>query len=360
MIACVIGTRPEAVKMAPVIAALRRRSASYRVIASGQHHEWRMMGAFLAGFDVAIDHQLPSPSHDLLGSFLSITTGLGVLFGEHKPRLVLAVGDTTTVLAAAFAARKTGCGFGHVEAGLRAFSRELPEEEHRICSDAMADLLFAPTLIAVANLTRERVNGRVVHTGNTVLDALRARPLPIAQQRNGVLVTLHRQETVDDPTRLAAVLAAVERLGSEHRVTWPVHPRTRAKVAEARCRFPQNIEAIEPLDHAGFLTRLASARLVVTDSGGVQEEAAILGTPGVIVRDHTERIETIEAGLGLLASTQTASIVGAANEIFAAWSRFARPMPELYGDGHASDKIVQACLEWIRGSAGRGAIELVA
>src|SRR5207302_1690001 len=128
-----------------------------------------------------------------------IFAGLGTLFTTHKPSLVLAQGDTTTVMAAAIAARKTGSAFGHVEAGLRAFSRELPEEEHRICADALADLLFAPTRIAVENLTREQVNGTVLLTGNPVLDALRSHPphIPADDARKGVLVTLHRQETVD-------------------------------------------------------------------------------------------------------------------------------------------------------------------
>lgn len=360
MIACVIGTRPETIKMAPIIAALRRRAIPHRVIATGQHHDWRMMGAFLAGFELNIDHQLPSPSHDLLGSFVSITTGLGALFNKRKPRLVLAEGDTTTAIAAAFAARKTGCGFGHVEAGLRAFSRELPEEEHRICADALADLLFAPTSVAVANLAREHVNGKVVLTGNTVLDAVRTFRPPHVAERTGVLVTVHRQETVDHPDRLAAVLTAIERLGNEFQVTWPVHPRTRLKVAEAGRTLPKNIATSDPLEYAAFLAELARARLVVTDSGGVQEEAAILGTPCVTVRNHTERVETIEAGVGVLASTTTAGILEATATILAQWSRYARAVPELYGDGRAGERIVDECLKWMRIEAERGTFELVA
>jgi len=347
MIACVIGTRPEVIKMAPIILALRRHQIPHRVIGTGQHHDWRMMGSFLGDFELAVDHQLVVESPTLLDSFVSITAGLGKLFAELRPGLVLAVGDTTTVIAAAFAARKSGCGFGHVEAGLRAFSRELPEEEHRICADALADLLFAPTPIAVANLTREHVNGRVIHTGNTVLDALVHHPPPPAKERRGILVTLHRQETVDDPQRLASVLAAVEQLGCNHEVMWPLHPRTRAKILQAELQIPASIVASDPLDHGSFLARLASARIVVTDSGGVQEEAAILGTPCVAVREYTERIETIEAGVGLLASTDTDEILAAVSEILDEWPRFARRVPELYGDGRAGEKIVQACLEWL-------------
>jgi UDP-N-acetylglucosamine 2-epimerase (non-hydrolysing) len=349
VIFAIVGTRPEVVKMAPVVAALKRRQMPVRVVVTGQHYTPQMMGSFLDSFRMDVDFRLELGNRDLLGSFVEILSGLGALFAEHKPSLVLAVGDTTTVMAAALAARKTGAGFGHVESGLRAFSRELPEEEHRICSDALADLLFAPTRIAVENLTREQVNGTVVLTGNPVLDALRvhAPTVPPPDARRGVLVTLHRQETVDDADKLAQVLAALDRLGREHPVIWPVHPRTVAKAKESGLAFPSSVEVCQPLGHAEFLARLASARLVVTDSGGVQEESAILGTPCVTVRNNTERPETIAAGVGLLARIDTTAILDAIHEILRDWTSFARPVPHLYGDGRAGDKIAHACAEWI-------------
>ena len=355
----IVGTRPEVVKMAPVVHALKRRNVPVRVVITGQHYTQDMMDSFLESFKLEVDHQLELHNRDLLGSFVEILGGLGQLFTKHQPALVLAQGDTTTVLAAAIAARKSGCAFGHVESGLRAFSRELPEEEHRICADAMADLLFAPTRIAVENLTREQVNGTVLLTGNTVLDALRAHPphVPTDDQRKDVLVTLHRQETVDDPDKLAQVLAALEQLGHRHRVLWPVHPRTVAKVAEAGLVFPPTLDICEPLGHTEFLAKLASARLVVTDSGGVQEEAAILGTPCVTVRNNTERPETIAAGVGLLAKIETKEIIECFDEILGDWHSFARPAPHLYGDGRAGEKIAHACAEWL---ASRGLLPFAA
>jgi UDP-N-acetylglucosamine 2-epimerase (non-hydrolysing) len=349
LIFAIVGTRPEVVKMAPVVAALKRRQLPVRVVVTGPHYTPQMMGSFLDSFRMDVDYRLELGARDLLGSFVEITGGLGTLFTEHKPGLVLAVGDTTTVVAAALAARKTGAAFGHVESGLRAFSRELPEEEHRICADALADLLFAPTRIAVENLTREQVNGTILLTGNPVLDALRAHApvVPPDDARRGVLVTLHRQETVDDADKLAQVLAALDRVGRETAVTWPVHPRTVAKAAEANLAFPTTIEVCEPLGHGEFLARLASARVVVTDSGGVQEEAAILGTPCVTVRNNTERPETIAAGVGLLAKIETTAILEAIGEILRDWKTFARPAPHLYGDGRAGDKIAHACEEWL-------------
>jgi UDP-N-acetylglucosamine 2-epimerase (non-hydrolysing) len=349
VIFAVVGTRPEVVKMAPVVSALRRRRIPARLVVTGQHHTWAMMGAFLESFRLEVDYQLALDQRDLLGSLVEILGGLGALFAAHRPSLVLAVGDTTTVLAAALAARKSGVGFGHIEAGLRAFSRELPEEDHRICADAIADLLFAPTQIAVENLARERVNGTVLLTGNPVLDALHvhAPVTPPDSAREGILVTVHRQETVDDPDKLAQVLGALDRLGRVHPVMWPVHPRTVAKAAAAGRTFPSSIRVVEPVGHAEFLAELARSRLVVTDSGGVQEEAAIVGTPCVTIRNVTERPETIAEGVGLLASIETGSILSAVDRVLGDWKRFARPMPFLYGDGHAGERIADACSAWL-------------
>lgn len=345
MILAVIGTRPEVVKMAPVVHALRRDGLAVEVVATGQHHDVRMMGSFLDTFGLEIDHPLTLDRRDLLGSFVDILSALAGVVGRVEPRLTLAVGDTTTVLATALASRKGGIAFGHIEAGLRAFSRELPEEEHRICADAIADLLFAPTQIAVDNLARERVNGAVVLTGNPILDALMTHPpaaVPL-EQRAGILVTIHRQETVDDPAGLARVLEALRWLAARGPVDWPMHPRTTAKLREHGLELPPSIRVSEPIGHVAFLERLAAARVVVTDSGGVQEEAAILGTPCVCVRECTERPETVEAGVGLLAGTRTAGILAAVDQIEGAWHRFARPVPHLYGDGRAGDKIAAAC-----------------
>jgi UDP-N-acetylglucosamine 2-epimerase (non-hydrolysing) len=330
--------------MAPVVAALRRQRMEVELVATGQHHDWRMMGSFLECFGLTVDHWLELKTRDLLGSFVDILGGLGELCVTRRPDLVIAQGDTTTVVAAAFAARKSGSAFGHVEAGLRAFSRELPEEEHRICADALADLCFAPTRIA-----REHVNGKILLSGNTVLDALRSHPPKAVARadREGVLVTIHRQETVDDREKLSQVVAALGILGKSDCVSWPVHPRTCDKMKEHQLAFPSTVERCAPLGHTEFLDRLARARLVITDSGGVQEEAAILGVPCVTVRQNTERPETVEAGVGILAGVDTDDILDAAHEMLSDWDHYAKPVPQLYGDGHAGSKIATACAEFL-------------
>ena len=342
-----VGTRPEVIKMAPVIKALAKRGITTSVVGTGQHTDWKMLGSFLSTFGISLDHKLELKNRDLLGSFVSIMTGMGELITRLHPKLVLAVGDTTTVTAAAFAARKCGSAFGHVEAGLRAFSRELPEEEHRICADALADILFAPTRVAQENLVREHVNGTVHLTGNTVLDALLSHPPPQVERREGILVTIHRQETVDDPKKYASVLGAIGELAKHHAVQWPMHPRAQAKIEEHRLALPPGVHVESPVGHTDFLAKLAGAELVVTDSGGVQEEAAILGTPCVAVRGCTERPETLTAGVGILAGVDMWGIISAADEILNDWESYARPVPELYGDGHAGDKIADICQQFL-------------
>ncbi len=349
-IIAVIGTRPEAIKMVPVVKALRRCGIETRIIGTGQHTDWRMLGAFLNTFGLVIDHQLELKNRDLLGSFTDILSSLGKVFSRERPKLVLGVGDTTTVAAAAFAARKTGCAFGHVEAGLRAFSRELPEEEHRICADAMADLLFAPTRIAQENLIREHVNGKVLLTGNTVLDALRVHlPSGLSKEtkQEGILVTIHRQETVDNPVKFNEVLAALGVLARHHIVEWPMHPRALAKMKEHNLQLPPLVRVEDPLGHTEFLHRLGRAEVVLTDSGGVQEEAAILGIPCVAVRSCTERPETLTEGVGILAGVDKQGILNAADKILRNWETFARPSPHLYGDGRAGEKIAEACARFL-------------
>ena len=348
-VAAVIGTRPEAIKMAPVIRALWAIGLTVDVILTGQHRDWAMMGSFLESFGLRIDYELGPVGSDLLDSFVEILSGLGQLFGEIRPGLALAVGDTTTVLATALAARKSQTAFGHVEAGLRAFSRELPEEEHRICADALADLAFAPTAIARDNLRREAINGRIVLVGNPILDALLAHvPRPVAREdRSGILVTLHRQETVDDPDRLGPILAALAILAREHRIEWPVHPRARVRMEQNGLQAPDAVATLPPLGHVEFLSRLAACSLVITDSGGVQEEAAILGTPCVTVRRHTERPETIAAGVGVLSGLDVGGLLAATREVLGHWDRYARPVPELYGDGRAGEHIAASCAQFL-------------
>jgi UDP-N-acetylglucosamine 2-epimerase (non-hydrolysing) len=188
-----------------------------------------------------------------------------------------------------------------------------------------------------------------VFTGNPILDALQEHlPRPVApEDRSGILVTLHRQETVDNPERLRPILAALAILAREQRVVWPVHPRARVRMEENGLQMPLGVEPLPPLGHVEFLARLAGCAVAITDSGGVQEEAAILGTPCVTVRRHTERPETIAAGVGVLAGVDVEGLLAATGEVLAHWRRYARPVPELYGDGHAGERIAVRCAQWL-------------
>jgi UDP-N-acetylglucosamine 2-epimerase (non-hydrolysing) len=278
----------------------------------------------------------------------AIVGGVGQWIDRERPDWLLVEGDTNSVLGAALAAHKSGVRLGHVEAGLRSFDRTMPEETNRILTDHVSDLLFAPTSWAAKQLCREGIGAERVHvTGNTVVDELlrqvkRAREYraPERQQlaKGGyVLATVHRAENTDAPERLVNIVAGLTLAG--HALGRPVlcalHPRTRARIDELR--IPTNgIRILPPLPYIEFLGLQADAALVLTDSGGVQEEACVLGVPCVTLRDNTERPESLEVGANRLAGADAQRIERAAVEMFDAERNWVQP----FGDGHAAERIL--------------------
>lgn len=369
-IAIFIGTRPEAIKMAPVIAALKRSNAFEPVVInSGQHRE--LIEQVINLFEIEIDRDLAvmEPNQSLAPLLARLLTRIDVALSELRPEMVLAQGDTSTVLATALAAFFRHIPFGHVEAGLRTGNLQspFPEEANRVLTSPLAALHFAPTTEAAENLRREGVaDSHIVTTGNTVIDALfmelarQQRPaiqdVLAARLRDSiggdlgmrpyVLVTGHRRENFgagfDEICDALAVLAA---RFANHLFIYPVHlnPNVQSVV---NCRLGQieNIRLIKPQAYSEFVYLLAGCRLALTDSGGVQEEAPSVGKPVLVMRDTTERPEGVAAG--------TAKLVGAnANAIVAETSRLLsdeaayRAMAEAvnpYGDGHAAQRILAA------------------
>jgi UDP-N-acetylglucosamine 2-epimerase (non-hydrolysing) len=361
MITIILGTRPEIIKMSPVIRECRRRGLESCVLHTGQHYSYEMDRIF---FD---ELELPSPDFTLdagSGSHAEqtgkILAGVERVLLDHPPSLVLVQGDTNTVLAGSLAAVKLHVHVGHVEAGLRSFDRRMPEEINRIIADHISDYLFAPTGIAERNLIAEGIDGRrVIVTGNTVVDAV-SQNLKIARgktaviqefnlQRDGYfLVTAHREENVDIRSRLEGIMQSLAALSEEHGllVIFPMHPRTDKMLRKFGIPSP-GIEVIRPLGYLEFLNLEANARLVLTDSGGVQEEACILGVPCVTLRDSTERPETIEAGSNVLAGTDPDRILDASRTMLSRERSWENP----YGDGHAGEQIVDFCEELLRGES---------
>ena len=360
----VFGTRPEAVKMAPVVLRLRQTpGVDSRVCVTAQHRE--MLDQVLALFDLKPDHDLDlmQPDQSLAELTASVFRGLDPVLQQEQPDWVLVQGDTTTVMATALLAYYHRVRLGHVEAGLRTGDkwRPFPEEINRRVAGVVADLHFAPTDWARANLLREGIpEDRVVVTGNPVIDALQAivaqpydetkGPLAgVPADRRLILVTAHRRESFGRP--LEDIFSALKRLAETYatraEILYPVHrnPNVREPAERILGGLP-NVRLIDPLDYRDMAHCLQRAFLVLTDSGGLQEEAPALGTPVLVLRQVTERPEGLQAGTARLVGTDPDRIVAEASRLMddpqahAAMARAANP----YGDGHAAERIVAALL----------------
>ncbi len=368
----IFGTRPEAIKLAPVIKALRARPDDFasRVCVTGQHRE--LLDQVLRLFDIHPDHDLAvmQPDQSLFYSTARILTELEPVLAQEKPDWVLVQGDTTTSFVASLAAFYLRIPVAHVEAGLRSrdLAQPFPEEANRRLADTLATLHFAPTEGARLNLLAEGVpDSRIRVTGNTVIDALldvAARPydfsrgplaaLPV-DSRRVILVTAHRRESFGEPLRALcqAIRALAERYSDAH-IVYPVHlnPNVQQPVRELLGGFG-NISLLEPLDYEPFVHLMKRSTLILTDSGGLQEEAPSLGVPVLVMREVTERPEGVAAGAARLVGTRTETIVAAASELLdspALRTRMSR-VQNPYGDGKASERILATLLEFTSASS---------
>jgi len=358
-ISVVLGTRPEIIKLAPVIRELEKRNTDYFILHTGQHYSYKLDQIFFEQLE------LPQPRYNLdVGSGSHAVETGKMLIGiekvllQEKPGIVLVEGDTNSVLAGALAAAKLHIKVGHVEAGLRSYDRNMPEETNRVLTDHIADYLYAPTPKAREILVGEGIpDQRILVTGNTIVDAV-YQNLRLTQEKSGALsalnlntqeyflLTLHREENVDDPVRLASILKGLSKAAVEFKlpVIYAIHPRTQKRLTEFGLE-PQNLRLIDPTDFLSFLQLESNAKLVITDSGGVQEETCVLGVPCVTVRDNTERPETIEVGSNILAGTAPDKIVECIHIMLARERKWQNP----FGDGKAAERIAQAATEAING-----------
>lgn len=349
-ILAVYGTRPEAIKMAPVISALRRRPDRFAVTAvtTGQHRELLEPVQELFGLRPDLDLRLMTPDQTLNGLAASSLAALDEVLRDRRPDWLLVQGDTTTAMSAALAAFHRGVPVGHVEAGLRTgnLAQPFPEEANRRIIDLLAAALFAPTERAGQALRAEGHERSQVHVvGNTVIDALRSLDFaaPELQDRPEVLVTVHRRESFG--ALLRGIFAALRRLAESFpEVVWkyPVHrnPNVRGPAVEMLSGLA-NLELCEPLGYRELVGLLARCRFVLTDSGGLQEEAPAFGKPVLVLRDTTERPEGIEAGVARLVGTDPERIVAEASRLIVspdAWLEMARAVNP-YGDGQAASRI---------------------
>ncbi|HEY4768197.1 MAG TPA: UDP-N-acetylglucosamine 2-epimerase (non-hydrolyzing) [Candidatus Limnocylindria bacterium] len=350
----VVGARPQFIKAAPLSRALRL-SHDELLVHTGQHYDDAMSAAFFR------DLELPEPDVNLeVGSgshgaqTAEMLRRLEPIIAEHRPDGVVVYGDTNSTLAAAVVASKVAYADGsrpwlaHVEAGLRSFNREMPEERNRIVADHLADLLLAPTETAMAHLAREGLAERSELVGDLMVDAFRwaearagAHLLPEARERPGhLLLTLHRAENVDDPDRLAAWLMGVAAAAAGRPVIFPVHPRTRAAMERAGLELPEAVTSVEPLGYLEMVVLERSASAILTDSGGVQKEAYLAGVPCLTLRTETEWPETVTAGWNRVIGIDPAGLRAAVADALA--MDLERARPDLFGDAAAAERIVSA------------------
>jgi UDP-N-acetylglucosamine 2-epimerase (non-hydrolysing) len=352
-ITCVVGTRPNFVKMASIIDALRRRdSFEVQLVHTGQHFSPEMSQSFFE------ELELPAPDVNLnvgpgsqTEQTAEIMRRLEPVLASHQPDEVLVVGDVNSTLATALVASKMGIPLIHVEAGLRSFDRRMPEEINRIVTDALSDSLFVTEPSGVRNLIAEGVSESRIHfVGNVMIDTLlrfrekaaQSRVLELlgVESRRFVVTTLHRPSNVDDPESLRALVEMLVRIAGRLPVVFPVHPRTVGRM-QAAGLDTTGLILTPPLGYLDFLHLMSQARLMLTDSGGIQEETTILGVPCLTARENTERPVTIQSGTNRLVGADPSKILSAV------WEELDRPfladprrIPELW-DGNAALRIAQ-------------------
>jgi UDP-N-acetylglucosamine 2-epimerase (non-hydrolysing) len=353
-IAVIVGTRPEIIKMSPVIRYLASNDLDFSLIHTNQHYSFEMDKVFFN------DLNLPEPHFNLnVGSNPhgkqtgEMLIGLEQVFLEINPDVILVQGDTNTVLAGALAASKMGIKVGHIEAGLRSFDRSMPEEINRILTDHISDYLFAPTENSKKYLVAEGIpKTQIFVTGNTIVDAV-FQNLEISKQTRKTLSnlglrknsyflsTVHRADNTDIKERLSSILAGFEQIYAEFKlpIIFPAHPRTLKMINEFNLDIPNGTKIIEPVGYLDFLQLESDAKLILTDSGGLQEEACILEVPCITLRDNTERPETVDIGANVVAGV-TGNLVEIVHRMVNSDAKWDNP----YGDGNASAMIIETLI----------------
>lgn len=364
----VVGARPQFVKLGPLARVVTQHSPAIEhiVVHTGQHYDPALSDVFFAELD------LPRPDANLgvgsgshgrqTGRMLALLEDLLI---RARPDIVLTYGDTNSTLAAALVAAKLHIPVAHIEAGVRSFNRRMPEEVNRLVADHVSDLLLAPTPAAVANLDKEGLADRTVLTGDLMYDAVLAHRRRAAADtplvcRLGLregdygLVTIHRAENTDDPDRLVSVLTALNAVVEQYLpLVFPVHPRTRRRIDALGTRWrphPQ-LRLADPVGYLDTLALVRGARLVLTDSGGLQKEAFFLDRPVVTLREETEWVETVQWGGNIVAGVQPGAVLAAVAE----WSRrlpsgradFSAAARAAFGDGRAAERILTALLDFL-------------
>jgi UDP-N-acetylglucosamine 2-epimerase (non-hydrolysing) len=352
----VVGARPNFIKMAPVVLELKRKLIPQRLIHTGQHYDPAMSRVF---FD---ELGMPAPDVNLgvgSGTHAQQTARVMLAIEEectlHRPSMVVVAGDVNSTVAAAMAASKLGIPVAHVEAGLRSFDRGMPEELNRIVTDHLSDLLFTTEESGNLNLRHEGIEERkICFAGNCMVDSLRRHEREAVKRRpweslgleegGYALLTLHRPSNVDQEVRLEELVGAAASIAERMPVVFPMHPRTREKITGLRRSFPSSLMFLEPLPYLAFLGLMARAKLVLTDSGGIQEEATAFQVPCLTLRKNTERPSTVKLGTNELVGDDLQRVGPIVSQI--AEGKWKQGMTPPLWDGHAAERVVSAIVSF--------------
>lgn len=368
----VVGARPNFIKIAPLLEEFQAIQGLESILVhTGQHYDERMSELFFHNLGIPepdINLEVGSSSHAVQTA--EIMKAFEPVVLKHRPDLVIVVGDVNSTIACGLVAVKLGVKLAHIEAGLRSFDSSMPEEINRLVTDRISDYLFCTEQSAVSNLRMEGIlNEKIFFVGNVMIDTLlkhgaKAEASKILEELEleedaFAVLTLHRPSNVDNEEVFARILTALDAIQRELPIVFPVHPRTEAKLAQsslgAHVHEMANLRMIEPVGYLDFIKLLASARIVLTDSGGIQEETAILQVPCLTLRENTERPVTLEAGTNQLVGTDPDRILGAYRKLSSGW-RASVSTPPLW-DGHASERIVKVLMESLPAAVTAPAIE---
>jgi len=341
----IVGARPQFIKAAAVSRVLRKHHEEI-LVHTGQHYDYEMSGIFFDGLDIpAPDHNLAVGSGSHGAQTAAMLEAIEKVLLKEEPDYVLIYGDTNSTLAGALAAAKLKVPIAHVEAGLRSFNRSMPEEINRVVADHLCNLFFCPSDTAVRNLAAESITHNVHVVGDVMLDILNWARQRLLIQPSGIrdrlglkagdylLATVHRSENTDDPAQFLAILKAFNSMNET--IVFPIHPRARKLVADRAYTIEPHVRLIDPVAYLDMVALIEGARLLMTDSGGLQKEAYWMGVPGITMRRETEWVETVEAGWNILVGSDPQKITDAVQSFAPRSVR-----PPLYGDGFAADKCV--------------------
>ena len=343
----ILGTRPEIIKLSPVIRYLEKKKLNHFIIHTNQHFSKNMDEIFFK------ELKLPSPKYNLKINQMSHAKMTGnmlikieEILLQEKPTIVLVQGDTNTVLAGALCASKMNIKVGHIEAGLRSYNKNMPEEINRIITDHVSDYLFTPTNLQKEILLKENINNnKIFVTGNTIVDAI-SNNIKIAEDirhdkydYDYLILTFHRQENVDIKSKLENVFKGIQLIYQKYkyRIIFPIHPRTKKKINEFQIDIPNCIEIVEPEGYFKFLNLMKNAKLILTDSGGIQEEACIMKIPCLTLRKDTERPETVNVGSNILVGTNPHEILKNFEIMICKNKEWVNP----FGDGRTAERIIK-------------------